>query len=268
MKVKIKSDYTGIFVVVIAMAFFMISVAYGITYIFGEGHVRMPIKEHYILFIFSLGFIIFTVFFKQKMDASYPRDLFGGATASLFVTFIVVSVSGGIIYIMEKGLKGIGLDNMLYAFSIFMILSMISYYIIKIRELNIEPSDLINISLKVIIIALFMMISVVYGINYILKINTFPIPASVILLLFAIGFVICSIVYEKRGAIFPWHLLGAAIASSGAVFIITAMAGGIRYIMEKGFTGIGTDTVFYAFSICMILSMILYDQYDLIKEKL
>jgi len=52
------------------------------------------------------------------------------------------------------------------------------------------------------------------------------------------------------------------------VFIITAIIGGLRYVFEKGFTGLGTDTVFYSLSICIILSMIIYIQYDIIKEKL
>ena len=250
------------------MAFIMISVAYGLTYIFEEGSIKIPIEAYYIFFIFSLGFVVFSVFFEKETGAIYPGDLFGGALASAFVTFIIVAAAGGIIYIMEKGLIGLGFDNVLYSFSISMILSLISYFVIKRRNIKIDPADLIWIPAKIIGIALLMMISVVYGINYMIKINPFPIPSSIILFLFAVGFVIGSVFYEKRGAIFPWSLLGAAIASSCAVFIITAMIGGIRYILENGFRGLGADTVFYAFSICIILSMILYDQYDLIKDRL
>jgi len=35
------------------MAFIMVSVAYGIAYIFGEGSIRFPIGAHYIIFIFG-----------------------------------------------------------------------------------------------------------------------------------------------------------------------------------------------------------------------
>jgi len=268
MKINLKSDYTKIFGIVAVIALIIISVAYGITYIFGEASIKIPVKAYYIFFIFSIGFTMFSVFFKEETGAVYPRDLFGGAIASACVTFIITSAFGGIKYIVDKGLIGIGFDNFLYAFSISIILSLISYYIVKKRELDVKPVEFSKTPAKVIGIAFLMMITIVYGINYILKINPFPIPPSVILFLFAIGFVIGSIIYEKRGAIFPWHLLGAAIASSGAVFILTAMIGGIRYILEKGFSGLGADTVFYAFSICIILSMILYDQYDIIKEKL
>jgi len=84
----------------------------------------------------------------------------------------------------------------------------------------------------------------------------------------AIGFVLAAVFYEKRGALYPWLLIGGAVTSMGVVFIITAIIGGIRYVLEKGFTGLGTDTVFYSLSICIILSMILYNQYNIVKDKL
>jgi hypothetical protein len=117
-------------------------------------------------------------------------------------------------------------------------------------------------------IAVLMMIAVVYGINYIQKINPYPVPPYVILLMFAIGFVLASIFYEKRGALYPWLLVGGAVTSLVVVFIITAMIGGIRYVMKEGFTGLGIDTVLYSLSICIILSMILYNQYHIVKDKL
>jgi hypothetical protein len=86
--------------------------------------------------------------------------------------------------------------------------------------------------------------------------------------MFAIGFVLASIFYEKRGALYPWLLVGGAVTSLGVVFIITAMIGGIRYVMKEGFTGLGIDTVLYSLSICIILSMILYNQYLIVKDNL
>jgi len=56
-----------------------------------------------------------------------------------------------------------------------------------------------------------MMITVVYGINYILNINPFPLQPYVILLIFAVVFVLASVFYEKRGALYPWFLLGGAL---------------------------------------------------------
>ncbi|MDL5503321.1 MAG: hypothetical protein QSU88_08895, partial [Candidatus Methanoperedens sp.] len=66
--------------------------------------------------------------------------------------------------------------------------------------------------------------------------------------MFSILFVLASVFYEKRGALYPWFLLGGAVASACLVFIIAAIIGGLRYVLEKGFTGLGTDTVFYSLS--------------------
>jgi len=60
----------------------MISVAYGITYIFQTGTVVFPIAPYYFLFIFSIGFVIFTVYLKREIKAVYPREIIGGAMAS------------------------------------------------------------------------------------------------------------------------------------------------------------------------------------------
>ncbi len=112
----------------------------------------------------------------------------------------------------------------------------------------------------------FIMVSVAYGITYILQIDPYPVPLHYVFFLFALGFVIFSVFLEKeRGAIYPWSLLGGAIASAIFSFIVTAAIGGIRYISEKGFTVLGTETWFYSLSICIILSMILF---NLAKNKL
>jgi len=112
----------------------------------------------------------------------------------------------------------------------------------------------------------FIMVSVAYGITYIFNIDPYPVPLHYVFFIFAIGFVIFSVFFEKeRGAIYPWSLMGGAIASAIFTFIVTAAIGGIRYISEKGFTVLGTDTWFYSLSICIILSMILF---NLAKHKL
>lgn len=112
----------------------------------------------------------------------------------------------------------------------------------------------------------FIMISVAYGITYILEIDRYPIPPYYILFIYSVGFVLFSVFFEKeRGAVYPWSLLGGAIASAILSFIITAAIGGIRYIWSKGFTELGTDTLVYSISISIILSMILL---NLVRHKL
>jgi hypothetical protein len=212
--------------------------------------------------------VIFTVYFEREKKSVYPRELMGGAMASSCLTFLIIACVAGMKYIWEKGLSGIGIETLAYAFSISMILSLILYFVLGKIEVKCVPRDFTRVLSIVMGMAILIMITVVYGINYIIKINPFPLKPYLLLFIFAIVFVLASVFYEKRGALYPWFLLGGAVASACFVFIITAIIGGLRYVFEKGFTGLGTDTVLYSLSICIILSMIIYIQYNIIKEKL
>ncbi len=129
-----------------------------------------------------------------------------------------------------------------------------------------ESNDFVRVMTVVAGMA-FIMISVAYGITHIFEAGWTEFPVPYVLLIFAIGFVLSSVYIEKKreDAVFPWSLLGGAIASGVATFIITAAIGGMRYILEKGPMGLGIDTLVYALSICIILSMILL---NLVKHKL
>ncbi len=263
------SDFVKILGIVAGMAFVMISVAYGITYIFEDGGIKLPIAQYYILFIFSIGFVLFSIYFEKEIGAVYPRELIGGAIASSCLTFIITAAIGGMQYIWENGLSRLGMDTVLYAFSISMILSLILYFAGKRVNIKVERNEFLRVLSIVIVIAFLIMISMVYGINYILRIDFYPLPPYLILFMFSIGLVITSVFFEKRGAVYPWFLVGGAIASSCLTFIITSAIGGIRYVLEKGFTSLGIDTVLYTISICTILSMILFNLYNnFVKDKL
>lgn len=125
-----------------------------------------------------------------------------------------------------------------------------------------EWSDFIRVLGTVVGMAM-LMILVAYGIFYIFEAGL-PLPTQILLFIFAIAFVVSSVFFEKRGAVYPWFLIGGGIASAGVVFITTSSIGGIKYFWLKGFSGLGVDIIYYL-SICMILSMILL---SLVRYKL
>ncbi len=131
-------------------------------------------------------------------------------------------------------------------------------------EIKPESNDFVKI-LAIVAGMAFVMIFVAYGITYMLAEGASPLPLYLIAFIFAIGFVLASVFFEKRGALYPWSLVGGAIASAILAFIITASVGGIKYITEKGLGGLSTDSAFYGVSISIILSMILL---NLAKHKL
>ncbi len=122
----IKSNgFARLLAAVAGIAFILVSIAYGITYIFDGGSIKFPIQPYYVLFMFAVGFVIFSVFFEKERDAIYPWSLLGGAIASAAVTFTVTAAIGGMRYIWEKGFTGIATDTLFYSLSISIILSMI-----------------------------------------------------------------------------------------------------------------------------------------------
>ena len=124
--IELKSnDFVKVLAIVVGMAFVMVSVAYVIGYIIEDGLIRFPIEPYYILFIFSIGFVIFSVYFEKERGAIYPWSLMGGAIVSAIVSFILTAAIGGFRYISDNGFKDLTTDIWLYALSICIILSMI-----------------------------------------------------------------------------------------------------------------------------------------------
>ena len=130
--IELKSnDFVKVLAIVVGMASVMVSVAYGIGYIFADSSIRFPIEPYIILFIFSIGFVIFSVFFEKDRGAIYPWSLMGGAIVSAIVSFILTAAIGGLLYISEKGFTVLGTDSWFYALSICIILSMILFNLAK-----------------------------------------------------------------------------------------------------------------------------------------
>ena len=99
------------------------------------------------------------------------------------------------------------------------------------------------------------MILVALGIVYLFD-KGLSLPASVILLIFAVFFTLGTVFFEKRGAIYPWSLVGGAIASTGITFLIMSAIGGIFYMASGGLSAIHLNTILYSLSACMIISVI------------
>ncbi len=129
-------------------------------------------------------------------------------------------------------------------------------------DLKLISSDLTK-NLVIIFLAAGAMVSVAYGVtDMYTKWSISPVPFYVALLLFSIGFMISSVFFEKRDAEFPWSLIGGAVASSCATFLITAAVVGIADLKAQGIVNVNFA---YAFSVSMILSTVIV---HLVKHRL
>ena len=115
-----------------------------------------------------------------------------------------------------------------------------------------------NLFLQTLAVVLGMsitMIAVALGIIYLFE-TGLPLPAPIILLIFAIGFALGTAFFNHRGAEHPWSLVGGAIASTGITFVVMSITGGILYAATGGLSTIPLSTVLYSLSLCMIVSII------------
>ena len=109
-------------VTVLGMSLIIISVALGIIYLIEIG-LSMPTP--FVFLIFAIFFTLGTVFFEQR-GAIHPWSLVGGAISSLCITFVIISIFGGIRYVASGGLSDIAMDTVLYSLSACIIVSMIT----------------------------------------------------------------------------------------------------------------------------------------------
>ncbi len=86
--------------------------------------------------------------------------------------------------------------------------------------------------------------------------NGISLPTSVVLLIFAILFTVCTVFFQHRGAEYPWSLVGGAAGSMILTFVISSIIGGLIFITSGGLSNIPINTLLYSMSVCMIVSMI------------
>lgn len=101
----------------------------------------------------------------------------------------------------------------------------------------------------------FTMIAVALGILYLFE-KGLPMPAPLVILIFATGFILGNVFLERRGAEYPWSLVGGCIASTGITFIAVSLTGGILYAANGGLSSVSLDTIIYSISACMIISTV------------
>lgn len=83
-----------------------------------------------------------------------------------------------------------------------------------------------------------------------------PISIPVIVVMFAIGFVVGTLLSENRNGVYPWTLIGGLIIAVISIVVITCVFSGIVLSVTGGLFKINTDLLIYSFSVCMIFSVI------------
>ncbi|HIE31330.1 MAG TPA: hypothetical protein EYP67_02975 [Methanosarcinales archaeon] len=109
-------------------------------------------------------------------------------------------------------------------------------------------------SLGISIVIAFGMVSATFG-----AINLFveggnPVPLPVLLMAFAIVFVLGSVFFEERGADRIGALIGGGIAAAVVSLVLVLICGGVIYLLIHA-TETGVDKIASMIAVCMVIGM-------------
>ena len=109
-------------------------------------------------------------------------------------------------------------------------------------------------TLGISVVLAFGMISIVFGVIYISSGEDLPVPLPVMLMAFAIVFVLGSVFFEDRGADRIGALVGGGIAAAIVSLIVMLVCGGVLYLLTNGMET-GIDKIVSMLAVCMVLGM-------------
>jgi len=95
-----------------------------------------------------------------------------------------------------------------------------------------------------------------------------PIPTSLIVALFTIGFVVGTLFSDSRRGVYPWTLVCGLIVAVITTVVITCVVSGIIFTVTGRFK-IDIDLLIYSFSTCMIFSVIalnIANNHDIVEK--
>lgn len=90
----------------------------------------------------------------------------------------------------------------------------------------------------------------------IINIKNTELSVPIIVILFAISFVLGTLSTENRGGVYPLTLIGGLIIAIIATVIITCVFSGLMFSVTGGIFNINIDLLIYSTSACMIFSVI------------
>ncbi|MEM2934255.1 MAG: hypothetical protein QXQ02_04190 [Halobacteria archaeon] len=111
--------------------------------------------------------------------------------------------------------------------------------------------DSLLLSFSVSMLILF----VAFGLMFIFENGESPISLPLLLLLIAMSFIVGSAYFDRKGAHIIYSLIGGAIVSASATFIITSVIGGIRYLLTPSIPPL--EIIVSVIALLMIASMVI-----------
>jgi hypothetical protein len=142
---------------------------------------------------------------------------------------------------------------------------------IKIKIKNVTTASASNYFLNSLLLSFsisILILFIAFGLMYIFENKEIPISISLLLLLIAMSFIVGSAYFDKKGAHSIYSLIGGAIVSASATFIIISIIGGIKYIFTSTSSIPPLESIISVIALLMIGSLVILRIYQVISSEI
>jgi len=113
-------------------------------------------------------------------------------------------------------------------------------------------------ALGISIILALAMISIVFGAIHLFTAREISVPLPVLLMAFAIVFVLGSVFFEERGADRIGALIGGGVVAMVLSLVLILICGGVLYLLIHGMET-GIDRIVSMLAVCMVIGMAVFN---------
>ncbi|MEA1945513.1 MAG: heat-shock protein [Euryarchaeota archaeon] len=109
-------------------------------------------------------------------------------------------------------------------------------------------------ALGISIILALGMISIVFGAIHLFAAREISVPLPVLLMAFAVVFVLGSVFFEERGADRIGALIGGGVTAMVLSLVLILICGGVLHLLTQGMET-GIDRIVSMLAVCMVIGM-------------
>ena len=86
-----------------------------------------------------------------------------------------------------------------------------------------------------------------------------PLPSSLVLLVFAVMFIIGLVFYERKELDTRDSIFGGTLTGFGFSFVLITLAGGVQFVFKGGISTLGWEQVTSAIAVSMVASVLMLE---------
>lgn len=125
-----------------------------------------------------------------------------------------------------------------------------------------SPSLFENPFVKTLTVSVLMAVFLVdmgLGLFEVFSTKASPLPSSLVLLVFAVMFIIGLVFYERKELDTRDSIFGGTLTGFGFSFVLITLAGGVQFVFKGGISTLGWEQVTSAIAVSMVASVLMLE---------